>query len=664
MSVTAAIGKAGHKAVEMFLKGSSEADSIAVGLEYLNKLSNFQIDFGKTGSREQMLKTYNQAINFYFEEFVPPYEILGIEESITVEVTRLDGSKFPVPVKAVSDVVARNKLGELEVIDHKFVKSYTDGGVDDFTKWIQSMFNYHTVKEKYREAPARMIFSECKTSKNKDGSPQIQDYVFNFNSQIFNTHVAAFYALFDGVVKNIHNPDFQFLPNPNDMFSGQATFDVFMHGILGIEAPEAISQKTEIRDFVEKKFIQSNLDKVENINLTNEEKIRIKFQEFGIPVEMKETHIGASIVQYTLKPARGVQMSRFKTLRDDIAQALECKSVRVEAPIKGTGLVGIEIPNINRKTIKFGENHLNKGTFLLPIGVDVFGEVHYKDITKMPHLLVAGQTGSGKSVMLNVILETLTRQLTSEQMKLVLIDPKQVELTMFEDSEHLYQPVVTDTVRAAETLDKLVNLMESRYEKLKELKVRSIDDYKGNDMPRIITIIDEFADLMMMADNKKHTFELNSKELVESIIEANRYDVNISSIDLNLVKRRVTAKTDPDLAEEITKNKEAFKYLQDMILSAAESSVPPAEHSIVRLAQKARAVGIHLILATQRPSKEVVTGLIKANIPAKIAFTASNSINSRIILDESGAESLTGKGDLLYSDPSESELQRLQGLYA
>lgn len=641
MSPSGVVGTACHYAAETYFdKGKEVEEAIQAGYDYIGSKSDSEIDFGKTGSREKMLEQYNQAINFFFEELPQYHEILGVEVAITTEIKTIDGKTLPLPAKAKIDKIARNKLGELEVIDYKFTRSYTDPDVTDFSKFLQAMFNYHIVKAKYDEAPARVIFRECKISKNRDNTPQIQDYVIDFKEGTIYGDFATFYKLFNETTKYISSPNSLYLPNPNDYFNGQNSFDAFRLGIIGTEAPVSVKHKVEQKKFVEKNFVESTADRVENKNLTDEEKIRLKFNEFAIPVSMEETYEGASVTKYTLKPSRGVAMSKISRYANDLALALGVSNVRIEAPIRGTNLVGIEVPAKNRKTIELAENHLQKGTTNIPIGVDVFGKTHYKDLADMPHLLIAGATGSGKSVMLNVILTALTKQQSGDALKLILVDPKQVELAEYGKLPHLDRPIVTTNDEAIEVIDYVVKLMEDRYKLLRKAGVKNLEDYnnKSKDkLARYVVVIDEFADLMMTA-TKKSVADVDIKELTERVN-------HIAAVKL-VAGKKVTQKDVQKIIKELT-----------------ESALPDVEHSIVRIAQKARAVGIHLILATQRPSADVVTGLIKANIPTKIAFATTNEVNSRIILDESGAEELTGKGDMLYVDPSSREIKRLQGLY-
>jgi len=638
MSPAGVVGTAGHRALESFLNGKTHDEAKEDGLAYINNISDKGIDYGKTGSREQILTKYNQALNFYFDEFKMPWKVGGVEESITTPIYMLDGTALSIPAKAFIDLVSENNLGEVELIDHKFVTSYTNADVADPIKFLQAMFNYHVYKAKYGVAPARMIFNECKTSKNRDGSPQIKPYVIEFTEA--NTgQFAAFYELYNACTSNVNLPDFKFLPNLSDLFDGQNSFDVFIAGIMGVSAPVSIEHRTEERKFVEKNFVPSAHEQVGNEEFTPEAKIAGKMREFGIQVKPEETHVGPSFTKYTLTPNQGVRMSKIAGLGSDIAIALSAPSVRIEAPILGTNKIGVEVPNAVRTTVELAERHYKPGTMEIPIGVDVYGETHHKDLTAMPHLLIAGATGSGKSVMLNVILKSLTKQMTPDALKLVLIDPKQVELAAFERKPHLLGKVITDNAKACQTLDEMVQEMNNRYTLLRKKRCRTIEEYiaKGESMPKIVIVVDEFADLMMS----------DIKPSIESM-DIKRFNENLEWLVAESPRGKLTQKV----------TKAAIK------MTIEQTAPPSAEESIIRIAQKARAVGMHLILATQRPSADVVTGLIKANVPTKIAFMATSSVNSKIILDQTGAETLTGKGDMLFLDPSANGLKRLQGLYA
>ncbi len=330
------------------------------------------------------------------------------------------------------------------------------------------------------------------------------------------------------------------------------------------------------------------------------EKIREKLAQFGIEVTMKSVHVGPTVTQFTLEPAAGVKLTKITSLKNDLALALAAENIRIEAPIRGKSLVGIEIPNEKRANVSMREIieseawTKSKDILKLAVGRDVSGKPIVVNLAKMPHLLMAGKTGSGKSVGMNAFLCSLLWNNSPEDLKLILIDPKRVELNRYKGLPHLLTPVIVEPEKSVSALAWAVAEMNRRYRMLSEAGVVNLDQYNEKfaekKEPRIVIVIDELADLMMVAGK----------------------DV---------------------------------------------------EAAVVRIAQLARAVGMHLIIATQRPSVDVVTGLIKANLPARIAFKVSSQIDSRTIIDGMGAESLLGLGDMLYLDGNSGNLTRIQGIY-
>ncbi|MFH2105552.1 MAG: DNA translocase FtsK [Parcubacteria group bacterium] len=328
--------------------------------------------------------------------------------------------------------------------------------------------------------------------------------------------------------------------------------------------------------------------------------VRRTLQNFGIDVDMGEVNVGPTVTQYTFKPAEGVKLSRITALNNDLALALAAHPLRIEAPIPGRALVGIEIPNQTVAIVRLreameGEEFAKRSSNLsMLLGRNVAGTPIVADLTKMPHLLVAGATGSGKSVCLNTILLTLLWQNSPEDLRLIIVDPKKVEMTCYNNLPHLLTPVITDVDKTVNALRWAVSEMERRFELFSEAGKRDIAAYnkaaKEDKIPYIMVVIDELADLMAVAANE-------------------------------------------------------------------------VEGCIVRLAQMARAVGIHLVLATQRPSVNIITGLIKANITSRIAFAVASQIDSRTIIDSSGAEKLLGNGDMLYITSDLGKPRRIQGIY-
>lgn len=340
--------------------------------------------------------------------------------------------------------------------------------------------------------------------------------------------------------------------------------------------------------------------------------IKRTLQNFGIQVEMDEVSIGPTVTRYAMKPAEGVRLAKIVALQSNLELALAASPVRIEAPIPGKALVGIEVPNISRTTLGlaplFGDNEFTQSPkpLLLGLGRTITGAAHFTDLAKMPHMLVAGTTGSGKSVCIHDFVVSLLYRAGPERLRFIMVDPKRVELTLYGGIPHLLAPVITDAKKAILALKWLAKEMDRRYDVLQTEKVRDIASYHENvvapaiekgtaeqmpeAMPYIVVIIDELADIMQT-------------------------------------------------------------YPREL------------EAGIVRLAQMSRAVGIHLILSTQRPSVKVITGLIKANVPSRVAFQVASQIDSRTILDTGGAEKLLGAGDMLFLSSDMSKPRRIQAPY-
>jgi DNA segregation ATPase FtsK/SpoIIIE, S-DNA-T family len=378
-------------------------------------------------------------------------------------------------------------------------------------------------------------------------------------------------------------------------------------------APAPVGQEEESRLPDERAYelpsidlIQASAPPAPTQRLDHARNVRIiedKLQSFQIPASVTNTNTGPVVTQYEVRPDARIKLSRIEALADDLAMALAARSIRIEAPIPGRDVVGIEIPNHASEIVGFREllddsgmlQATSKLTFAL--GRDVSGKAYAVDLAKMPHLLIAGATGSGKSVCVNALITSLLMQATPRELRLILIDLKRVELAAYRDLPHLLTPVIVEAHHARAALSWAVNEMEKRYETLANAAERNIAAYNANSerlgrppMEYLVIVIDELADLMMREGRK-------------------------------------------------------------------------VEDPVVKLAQKARAVGIHLVLATQRPSVNVVTGLIKANVPSRIAFAMSSNVDSRTVLDAQGAEDLIGRGDMLYQPADLPRPVRLQGVF-
>ena len=361
-----------------------------------------------------------------------------------------------------------------------------------------------------------------------------------------------------------------------------------------LEAPKKIKKGT---DHV---LIEKNIEALEKV-----------LRDFGINAKVVEVNIGPTVTQYELSLSSGTRVSKLLTINKEISLALAKKDIRIQAPIPGKSTVGVEMPNDEaqpvtiRETLELMPKQTKNMPLAVALGKDIMGKVKWCEINKTPHLLVAGATGSGKSVCINTIIISILMKARPDEVKLILVDPKKVELSIYNGIPHLLTPVVTDPRKASVALKRAVSEMERRYDVFEEYKTKNIegynklveeknkklaDDEKLAPMPYIVVIVDELADLMLVA----------GKEV---------------------------------------------------------------EDSIMRITQMARAAGIHLIIATQRPSTDVITGLIKANIPSRISFAVSSSIDSRTILDMTGAEKLLGKGDMLFLPMGESTPERIQGAF-
>lgn len=386
--------------------------------------------------------------------------------------------------------------------------------------------------------------------------------------------------------------------------------------VLNEKAFEAVSEAvTENKDY---KLPSANLlnapphsDQSGEYSLinANAKKLEQTFHSFGVKARVTQVHLGPAVTKYEVLPDTGVKVSKIVSLSDDLALALAARDIRIEAPIPGKSAIGIEVPNQEvaivslREVLEAKENNKPDAKLMIGLGRDITGQAVLAELNKMPHLLVAGSTGSGKSVCINGIIVSIIMRAKPHEVKMMMIDPKMVELNVYNGIPHLLAPVVTDPRKASQALKKVVSEMERRYDLFSHTGTRNIEGYndhiqKWNEeneekhpkLPYIVVIVDELADLMMVASS----------------------DV---------------------------------------------------EDSITRLAQMARAAGIHLIIATQRPSVDVITGVIKANIPSRIAFAVSSSIDSRTILDMGGAEKLLGRGDMLFLAAGVSKPVRVQGAF-
>ncbi|HLO12382.1 MAG TPA: DNA translocase FtsK [Pseudoneobacillus sp.] len=425
-------------------------------------------------------------------------------------------------------------------------------------------------------------------------SQAVQDVQIN-PEPIISSFTEKAYSVKDDILENKSpstNPEIEEESVPPITFTEVENFEYELPPIHILKLPQQTDQSGEYE------LIHANAAKLERT-----------FQSFGVKARVTQVHLGPAVTKYEVHPDVGVKVSKIVSLSDDLALALAAKDIRIEAPIPGKSAIGIEVPNSEvamvslREVLEAKQNDKPDSKLLIGLGRDITGEAVLAELNKMPHLLVAGATGSGKSVCINGIITSILMRAKPHEVKLMMIDPKMVELNVYNGIPHLLAPVVTDAKKASQALKKVVNEMERRYELFSHTGTRNIEGYndymkrinqeegeKQPLLPYIVVIVDELADLMMVASS----------------------DV---------------------------------------------------EDSITRLAQMARAAGIHLIIATQRPSVDVITGVIKANIPSRIAFAVSSQTDSRTILDMGGAEKLLGRGDMLFLPVGASKPIRVQGAF-
>jgi len=556
------VGKAMHKMIEERLKGQSIEVAIQSGLQEIENIADYEIDYGKTGSREKIIDQYQKLSTIVINE-LPTYEdILAIEDRVECE---LSIRNKKIPMKGYIDVV--RDLGDtLEIIDWKSVTSYSDEDTENWAYLIQSWIYVQLIEFKYKKPVSRVVFKEIKKTINRDGMPQIKDYVLDRHGIEEANDVIG--RVVKAVSDYVDNPDATYFPNPRDMMNGAQS----MHIVAQMEGVTVRTVHTTER---REKFAPVNTVVAEDIasdDGSETDRIKGKLVEFGIGGRIEKVIKSNTVDTYMFRPNRGVKMSKIATMGDDLSLALGSDAVRVIAPVYGTKTVGIEVPREQSFPTFDGKGSSHQ----IPIGVDTMNNVIYDDIAKMPHMLIGGQTGSGKSVFLRNIIQSLTN------CQVDIIDMKGL------DFEDLGKNIISEVPAALMLIKKLVHLMDERYKN------------KRVNAKRRVLIIDEYADLVMQTGKEKH--------------EIGVFDEN---------GKLKTKTTTIDTRKQL-------------------------ETDLARILQKGRAANINVIIATQRPSADIVAPIIKANCPVKACLRVATAKNSEIILDESGGERLLGKGDMLY----------------
>ena len=557
------VGKAMHKMIEERLKGQSIEVAIQSGLQEIENIADYEIDYGKTGSREKIIDQYQKLSTIVINELPTYDDILAIEDRVECE---LSIRNKKIPMKGYIDLV--RDLGDaLEIVDWKSVTSYSDEDTENWAYLIQSWIYVQLIEFKYKKPVSRVVFKEIKKTINRDGMPQIKDYVLDRHGIEEANDVIG--RVVKAVSDYVDNPNATYFPNPRDMMNGAQS----MHIVAQMEGVTVRTVHTTER---REKFAPVNTVVAEDIaddSGSETERIMAKLVEFGVGGRIDEIVKSSAVDTYLLKPNRGVKMSKLAGMGDDLSLALGSDAVRVIAPIYGTQTVGIEVPHEQ----SFPKFDGKTTSHQIPIGVDTMNNVIYDDIAKMPHMLIGGQTGSGKSVFIRNIIQSLNN------CKVDIIDMKGL------DFDDLGKNIISEVGESLELIRHLVELMDNRYKN------------KRANAKRRVLIIDEYADLIMQTGKEIRTRIDGYKKDGEPKIKQYTYD---------------------------TRNE--------------------LESNLARILQKGRAANINVIIATQRPSADIVAPIIKANCPVKACLRVATAKNSEIILDESGGERLLGKGDMLY----------------
>lgn len=634
--ISGVIGLGFHEAMKVyyggsdFLKPENESEAIQFGLtagmDFLNDYQEAFIRFSATISNKQ---TAFEKFTFVFNEYVKtkkyePEKVIGVEEEIEgiVEI-EWHGRKlrFPIQLKGFLDRVDQED-GKIKIRDYKTCSQFSNPEKIDGAKMLQAVEYYLLAYFKYGVAPYSLIFEEVKYSKNKDGSPQVREYeiIYAENPLYFD-----FYFRFYEDMLRAFAGEQVYVPNVHAIFDNEVAIIAYIHRLdVAEDAAKLMKENnvTNITDLLKKeiqsagnmrqlmKAVEEQFVSAKSLNyesMTNEEKIQTKLLEYGMILQFDSKREGASVDLYCYTPTIGLKMSKLKNFVADVEQVLGVSGIRVLAPIPNTTLVGFEVP---RKERTFPKLPGGLG-FYLSIGQTIMGEPRRFDIRQAPHLLVAGASGSGKSVFLGTIIEQISK---ISGVQIHLFDPKIVELAQYQNLSAVVE-YKTDAKDIDSSLKDLIGEMNARYKCMAAAKKSNISEVPG--IPYKFVVIDEFGDLTV------------GNEILEEEIETG--EVYESGAKKGQPK---TEKKKTNLSKEISK-------------------------SILILSQKARAAGIHLIIATQRPSVDVITGTIKANFSTKAMFRTAKLIDSKIVIDQPGAEALTGKGDMLFA--SDSGIERLQG---
>lgn len=635
-SVSGVLGLAFHHAMEVYYGGSeeliisNEAEAIEMGLkgglDYVDKINDGFVNYSKTIPNKQTLsEIFAKVFKWYVEQM--PYRkdsVFAVEDELKELIdVEWRGQRLTLPVALKGRIDRIDKVdGKVKIYDYKTCYQYSNPEKIDGAKIIQAVTYYLLAYAAYGEEPYSVTFQEVKYTKNADKTPQVREYelVFAENDLFFD----FYFRLYEDMTRAL-NGEMVYVPNVNTMYDNEISIIAYIHRLDIPEDTAALMKKHKVQNITEllkreiqgagnmrklMKAVEDNFVTAKSIdytNMKNEEKIQTKLMEHGMVLAFDSVVHGATVDLYMFSPSIGIKMSKVRNYADDVAQILGATGVRVLAPIPGTSFIGFEVPRIERQfpSLPDGDG------FDIAVGETVMGTARRFDIRSAPHMLVAGAAGSGKSVFLSSLVNQLSR---IPNVEIHLFDPKMVELSQHQDDANVVE-YESGFVAINSSLEYLVDLMNERYAIMAKAKVRNISEIPG--IPYKFVVIDEYGDLIM----SKHT------------ITRTKYTGKVFASGPRAGKEEV-------IEEEIN--------ISDLI-----------ERSILLLAQKARAAGIHVIIATQRPSVDVVSGTIKANFPTKVVFRTAKTADSLVVIDEPGAEKLAGKGDMLFC--GDHGVERLQG---